>query len=231
MNPETKSTKSNMISGVLLVIALAIGLTGGYLIGQAKKNTTSNTSSQASVAPRIDTKSADLRVLLSGLEQEHVALATDATRAGFDGTASFKPAAGSLDQNSHDIANAIGSVYGKDAADKFYQIWNSHIGFFVDYTVAAKTGDKAGMSKAVQNLNGYVEAISTFFSEANPNLPKDAVASLITTHVGLLKAAVDDYGAGDIAGSFAKEREARSQIGTIADTISGAIVKQSPNKF
>jgi hypothetical protein len=181
--------------------------------------------------PSTDTKAADLRVILNGLEQEHVALASEATRAGFDGSANFAPAAASLDKNSHDLAAAVGSVYGMDAEAKFYEIWNSHIGFFVDYTKAAKAGDKAGMDKAVTNLGGYVDAISDFFSKANPNLPKDAVAALVNEHVGLLKAAVDNYGSGDLAGSYAKEREARTQIGTIANTMAGAIVKQSPQKF
>lgn len=223
-------SKSGMIVGV--VVALVIGVMGGYALkGGMNKDTYNDSKPAASVTKTTDTKAADLRVLLNGLQQEHVALAADATRAGFDGTASFKPAAGSLDKNSRDIANAVGSVYGKDAGDKFYQIWNSHIGFFVDYTTAAKAGDKAGMDMAVANLNGYVDAISTFFSGANPNLPKDAVAQLVGEHVKLLKAAVDTYGAGDIDASFAKEREARSQIGTIANTLSGAIVKQSPDKF
>ena len=229
MRPQEDQSKVRFMTGAILVIALVVGMLGGYAIGHSKKQNSQNT--QSSVAPTTDTKAAGLRVLLNGLEQEHVALAANATRAGFDGTASFKPAAASLDANSHDLANAVASVYGKDAGDKFYQIWNTHIGFFVDYTVAAKSGDKAGMDKAVQNLNGYVEAISTFFSQANPNLPKDAVATLVSQHVGLLKAAVDTYGSGDITGSFAKEREARTQIGTIADAISGAIVKQNPDKF
>ena len=231
MQPAEQGTKPTMMIGVILVVALVIGVAGGYMIGNNKKETVSSQATAAASAPKTDTKAADLRVLLNGLEQEHVALAADATRAGFDGTASFKPAADSLDANSHDIASAVGSVYGKEAGDKFYEIWNSHIGFFVDYTVAAKGGDKAGMDKAVQNLNGYVEAVSDFFSQANPNLPKEAVASLVTAHVGLLKDAVDTYGAGDINASFAKEREARTQIGTIADAIAGAIVKQSPDKF
>lgn len=210
------------------VIALVIGGIGGYSIKSSKSD---QGSSSAKVQLSTDTKPADLRVLLNGLQQEHVALASDATRAGFDGTPSFKPAAESLDKNSRDLAASVGSVYGKDAEAKFYEIWNSHIGFFVDYTVAAKAGDQAGMDTAVKNLNGYVDGISTFFSQANPNLPKEAVAQLIGEHVGLLKAAVDTYGAGDIQGSFAKEREARAQIGTIANTLSGAIVKQSPEKF
>lgn len=216
---------------VASLIALLVGGGIGYAAHKTKTAEVSSSDSSHMTAPTTDTKAADLRVLLGGLEQEHVALAADATRAGFDGTASFKPAAGSLDKNSHDIASAVASVYGKDAGDKFYQIWNSHIGFFVDYTVAAKAGNKAGMDAAVKNLGGYVDAISTFFSGANPNLPKAAVSQLVSEHVNLLKAAVDTYGAGDIDGSFAKERDARTQIGTIANAIAGAIVKQNPAKF
>lgn len=215
---------------ITIVLALAIGIGGGYAVGHSKESK-ANKNAQASSMPTTETKAADLRVLLNGLQQEHVALASTATRAGFDGTANFAPAAASLDQNSHDLAAAVGSVYGKDAEAQFYDIWNSHIGFFVDYTKAAKAGDKAGMDKAVKELNGYVDAISTFFSNANPNLPKDAVATLVSEHVSLLKAAVDSYGSGDIAGSYAKQREAREQISKIANALSGAIVKQKPENF
>jgi hypothetical protein len=183
------------------------------------------------MTPATDTKSADLRVLLNALEREHVNLAAAATRNGFDGNADFKASAGQLDQNSQDIAAAVGSVYGKDAGDKFLQIWRSHIGFFVDYTVAAKKGDKAGMAKAVTDLGGYVDAISDFFSGANPNLPRQAVKDLVGQHVTLLKSAVDSYGAADYAASYAHEHEANVQIGKIADAISGAIVKQKPESF
>jgi hypothetical protein len=165
------------------------------------------------------------------LEQEHVSLAAAATRAGFDGDASFAAAAGSLGKNTQALADAVGSVYGDDAGAQFKKIWESHIGFFVDYTIAAKKGDKAGMQQAVDNLGGYVEEISSFFSKANENLPKETVKMLVGEHVGLLKAAVDAHGAGNHEESYTKEHEAVDQIHGIADAIAGAIVKQSPDKF
>jgi hypothetical protein len=214
---------------ITLIAGLVIGGGLGYAKGNSKEE--SHHESTANVATT-DTKSAGLRTLLNNLEAEHVDLAAAATRAGFDGDPGFQAAAGALDENSNELADAVGSVYGEEARDKFYEIWNSHIGFFVDYTVAAKAGDQAGMDKAVQNLNGYVEAISDFLSKANPNLPKDAVAQLVGEHVGLLKEAVDKHGAGDHAGSYDAQRRARTQITTkIADTLAGAIVKQNPEKF
>lgn len=178
-----------------------------------------------------DTKAAGLRTLLSALYTEHVDYASMAVRAGFDGSKTFEAAAAALGKNTDDIANAVGSVYGKDAGDKFKIIWSSHIGFFVDYTLAAKKGDKAGMDKAVENLKGYADAISDFLSGANPNLPRQAVYDLVWEHVTLLKDAVDTYGAGKYAESYDAQRKAATQIRGIADTVSGAIVKQYPDKF
>ncbi|GAC1387527.1 MAG: hypothetical protein NVS1B7_0710 [Candidatus Saccharimonadales bacterium] len=217
---------------VAVVIAALIGGGIGFGAGNDKSNKTENSTMSKNATPTTATKAADLRAVLNNLETTHIDLASAATRAGFDGSPMFDASAKALDQNSVDLSKAIGSIYGPDAEAKFLEIWRSHIGFFVDYTVAAKKGDKAGMDKAVQNLNGYVEAISDFLSKANPNLPKDAVAALITEHVGLLKSAVDKHGAGDFAGSYQAQADARTQIETkVADTLAGAIVKQSPNKF
>lgn len=225
MEQSKSGSPTLVIALVTAVVGLAIGL--GLAKATEKKADMAGTSSANSTA----TKAADLRVLLNGLEREHVDLASQATRNGFDGSSDFDASAKALDANSVAISQAVGSIYGDTAAAKFLQIWRSHIGFFVDYTVAAKKGDTAGMAKAVQDLGGYEDAISDFFSSANPNLPRDAVHQLIATHVGLLKDAVDKYGAKDYPGSYAAEHNANVQIGTIADTISGAIVKQNPSKF
>lgn len=219
-----------VVAIVTLVLGLAVGGGVGYAV--AGMNNDSEMKASTASGSSMTEKASDLRATLNNLEAEHVDLASAATRAGFDGDASFPAAAEALGKNTDELTTAIASVYGEEAGAEFKEIWASHIGFFVDYTVAAKGGDQAGMDKAVQNLNGYVEAISTFLSEANPNLPKEAVAQLVTEHVTLLKEAVDKHGAGDFAGSYDAQDRARTQITTqIADTLSGAIVKQYPEKF
>ena len=227
-NYNSKS-KSAMVLAVLAA-GLLVGGGIGYATGNNMDDETTG-SSQSSSAPSTDTKAAGLRVVLNNLEAQHVDLASAATRAGFDGSPMFEASAGALDQNSVALSKAIGSVYGAEAEAKFLEIWRSHITFFVNYTVAAKKADQAGMDKAVSDLNGYVSAISDLLGGAT-GLPKEAVASLVTEHVGLLKSAVDKHGAGDYAGSYAAQQEARDQITSkIADTLAGAIVKQNPSKF
>ncbi|MEO6508919.1 MAG: hypothetical protein ABIO02_03120 [Patescibacteria group bacterium] len=216
---------------IAIVAGIGIGIAGFSMMQkQTGKNPVVAQNESEAMVKSTD-KAANLRVLLNALDREHVNLASAATRNGFDGDPDFKASAGALDNNSIALSKAVGSVYGPEAEAKFLDIWRSHIGFFVDYTVAAKGGDKAGMDKAVQNLGGYADAISDLLSGANPNLPREAVHSVIMEHIGLLKGAVDAYGAGDYEMSYAKQHEADEQVGVIADTLSGAIVKQYPEKF
>lgn len=224
-----EKNNKNSLAAVVLVAGLLVGGGLGYATGMNKDD--EGTATQQSSVVTTDNKAAGLRVVLNNLEAQHVDLASAATRAGFDGSPMFEASAAALDSNSVALSKAVGSVYGAEAEAKFLEIWRSHITFFVNYTVAAKGGDQAGMDKAVSDLNGYVSAISDLLGGAT-GLPKEAVASLVTEHVGLLKNAVDKHGAGDYAGSYAAQQEARDQITSkIADTLAGAIVKQSPDKF
>ena len=184
------------------------------------------------ITPMTDTKAAGLRVLLNSINREHANLASTALRKGFDGATDFEASYKALDNNSVEIGNSITSVYGADAGAKFLEIWRSHITFFKNYTVASKTNDQVAKDKAVQDLAGYVNRISTFLSQANPNLPFDAVHGLVATHVGLLKDTIDQYFAGNLTGSYSQQHATDVQIGTgVADSVAGAIVKQFPEKF
>ena len=178
------------------------------------------------------TKAAELRASLNYLMGEHILLASSATGAALAGRdAQFKAAAAALDANSVDISKAIGSVYGQGAQDAFLPLWRRHIGFAVDYTVGVATKDKAKQDKAVTDLVQYTQDFGAFLASANPNLPKDAVAGLVKTHVLTLKDVIDAQAAGDQATAFAATRTAYAHMGMIADPLAGAIVKQFPDKF
>ncbi|HEY1011610.1 MAG TPA: hypothetical protein VGE07_02825, partial [Herpetosiphonaceae bacterium] len=174
----------------------------------------------------------DLRSLLASQLGEHTYLAASATNAALGGrTPEFEAAAAALDGNSVDLSKSIGAVYGADAEKAFLPLWRKHIGFFVDYTKATGAKDKAGQDKAVADLVQYTEDFGAFLNSANPNLPKDAVAELVKTHVLTLKDVVDAQAAGDQTKAFAALRMAYSHMDMIAAPLSGAIVKQFPDKF
>lgn len=230
--PAAASDSKTMLVVIMAIVGVLVGGGIGYMIGNGSKaDESANSAPAPRVQPTTDTKAASLRVALNSLEAQHVDLAAAATRAGFDGSPMFAASAEALDKNSRALADAVASVYGQEAGDQFYTIWASHIGFFVDYTVAAKGGDQAGMDKAVQDLNVYVGQVSELLGGAT-GLPPEAVAALVSEHVGLLKETVDKHGAEDFAGSYVAQQATRDQITSqIADTLAGAIVKQNPDKF
>ncbi|MEO6509108.1 MAG: hypothetical protein ABIO02_04080, partial [Patescibacteria group bacterium] len=225
-------TKKVVGSGIVLGLAGMI-LTGSVVLSNGKvlsMNTVYAQSGSAmqqnkQAAPmkmetRFTTAKADnLRILLNALNAEHMNLASNVLRNGYEGTAGFGESFESLDKNSNDLAASVGAVYGPAAQTKFLEIWRSHINYFKDYTVAMKSGDQAGMDTAVEGLATYVNNISNFLSKANPDLPYDAVHQVVSDHVALLKGTIDMQAQGDYAGSYANQRAGDIQIREkIADT-------------
>ena len=177
-------------------------------------------------------KSADLRVVLNTILEEHVYLAAATTGAALGGRQTeFEGAAAALDQNSVALSQAIGSVYGPDAEAAFLALWRKHIGFVVDYTTGVATKDKAKADRAVNALLGYAGDFGAFISSANPNLPKDVVAGLVKTHIVTLKDVIDAQAAGDPRQAYAKARDAASHMTMIGNPLADAIAKQFPQRF
>lgn len=175
---------------------------------------------------------ADLRTTLNTTLSEHVYLAAAATGAALDGRSEeFAQAAGALDANSVALSQAIGSVYGADAAGAFLALWRRHIGFFVHYTTGVAQQDRMAQEKAVSDLVGYATVFAAFLNSANPNLPRETVAELVKTHVVSLKEVVDAQGRKDWTAAYARLRDAAGHMRMIADPLAGAIVRQFPEKF
>jgi hypothetical protein len=192
----------------------------------------SGTPGMASPASTAATPAATLRTGLNTLLAEHVYLAAAATGAALGGReAEFKAAAGALDANSVAIAQAIGSVYGKDAEGAFLPLWRRHIGFVVDYTAGVAGRDTARQEKAVGELVAYTQDLGAFLASANPHLPKSVVADLVKHHVVTLKEVVDAQAAKDPARAYTAVRTAAGHMGQIADPLAEAIVKQFPDRY
>jgi hypothetical protein len=176
---------------------------------------------------------AGLRATLDTLLGEHAVLAMAATQKGLDGAADFPAIAEALDANSVAVSEAIGSVYGDEAAKEFLDgklLWRDHIGFFVDYTVGLAKSDKAAQDKAVGNLMGYNAKFAAFLANAT-GLPQAALQESIGQHIADLKGQIDAYAAGDYEEAYRLFREAYRHMVMTGDTLAAAIVQQSPDAF
>ncbi len=140
--PSLSRSMIILAAGAVLITGVAAGCNSTVQTDTTTPQSTSPTSTSDSsndaMMAMTDSKAANLRVGLDELFTQHVDLALSATRAGYDGSKSFTENANALDRNSVAISQAIGSVYGNDAATQFLAIWRSHIGFIVDYTCCYK---------------------------------------------------------------------------------------------
>ncbi|MCX7621088.1 MAG: hypothetical protein N2037_09635 [Acidimicrobiales bacterium] len=210
------------------------GQVGTTAAGAGSPGTTAaksgTTMAPATKTPTISAAS-ELRTTLTQLLNAHTILAANATGAALGGRSEeFEAAAAQLDANTKAITDAIVGIYGPDA-ELFGDGWKAHIGFFVDYTQAAAKGDAAGKEKAAKDLDGYAGDLAAFLGNANPNLPKDAVAELVRGHIKTLLAVIDAQAAKDYSKHYRSYAEAMNHMHEIGDPLAGAIAKQFPEKF
>ncbi|MDQ3823641.1 MAG: hypothetical protein M3321_10440 [Actinomycetota bacterium] len=233
-------------AGVFAVVALVAVMVSAVAVAATRTGDgTAGTSSihdhqshagamSAGAAQRCNTRAAaNLRVTLDRLLGEHALLAIAATQRGLQGGKEFPAIAAKLDENSVQLGNAIGSVYGRAARNQFLNgpfMWRAHIRFFVDYTTAKAKNDAAGQRRAVGNLRTYVGATSNFFAKAT-GLPQRALAASITTHVMQLKGQLDAFATGNYARSYRLSRAAYAHMFMTGDALSGAIAQKFPRKF
>ena len=176
------------------------------------------------------TGSAELRALLTAQLQEHVYLAGIAVFNAVNNPDAFEASAATLDRNSVELSESIGSVYGDDAAEAFLELWRTHIGFFVDYTNARAAGDAEGQQEAMEALRGYREDFGAFLESANPNLTKEAVVEELEPHVTTVFAAIDAVVDGDPE-AFDRLKDAADVMPETAAVLAGAISQQFPEQF
>ena len=230
--PRSKALKAGAAIGLLAILGAACGDSAN----QASTPTTMEQRSAAPAAPSsgdAGSPAAALRADLTHLLGDHEYLAgitvVQAVSTAPD-SPQTKAASAALDENSKALANAIGSVYGKEAGATFLELWRKHIGFFVSYTVGGVKGDKAAQAKARADLDGYRNDFGAFLASANPNLTKDAVAQALVPHVSSTFAAIDAVVAKDPS-AFEKLRQAAGNLPPVANVLAGAISKQFPEKF
>ncbi|MFP5350956.1 MAG: hypothetical protein ACLGIB_00120 [Actinomycetota bacterium] len=177
--------------------------------------------------------SAQLQSALTHGLNEHEYLAGIAVAMGVmkgPDSAEFEAAAAALDENSVDLSKAVASVYGNAGGKQFLELWRTHIGFFVDYTLAG--GEGAAAAKAKKNLDGYRSDFGAFIEGATEGeLTKADVEGALKPHVEATLAAIDAVLGRSDANPFLELKEAAHHMPMIASALANAIVNQQPETF
>lgn len=176
-----------------------------------------------------DGMGATLRATLTAKLQEHVYLTGLAAGAVLaDGDA--KTAVDTVHENTVELSNVVGTVYGDVAARRFLVLWRQHVGFLVDFARAVGGRDQGGVERATAGLEGSTTAVATFFNANNPNLAKGAVADHMKAHVDSMLAAIRAQAAGDPT-QVAKLQAAARRMPAMAAFLAEGIAKQFKAEF
>ncbi len=131
--------------------------------------------------------------------------------------------------NAKAIAGSIEPYYGKAASDALFGLLAGHYGAVKEYLDAGADAKK--QEAAIEKLTDNAGEIATFLSGANPNLPRDAVLSLLAAHGGHHVTQIQQLRAKQYEPEAQTWEAMKGHMYTIADTLAGAIAKQFPAKF
>ena len=213
--------KKNTVMLLILVLALLVLFASSHVLAQAKKGAVKSTP-----------KTVDLRLVLRDLWVGHifwvrnVVLTTKLADA-----AAAKTAEEQALQNAKNIANSITPYYGKEAADKLFNLLAGHYGAIKEYMTAVYAGDKQGADAARNKLLKNGEEIATFLSSANPNWSKEALLSALAAHAGHHIAQIEAINTKNWPSEAQTCEDMKNHIYKIADVLADGIVKQFPAKF
>ena len=238
MTPRSLVVKAAAPLALVALLGAACGSDDDTPAASGDPATTETTAGESSTGERgaagVETAAAELRAGLTSLLQEHVYLAgaaiSTAVSAGGDMEApAVTSAVETLDANSVALSEAVGSVYGDEAASQFLDLWRAHIGMFVDYTLGGATGDTAKQQQAAAELDQYRQDFGAFLESATGGaggLTQDVVAENLQEHVNLLVAAVDAVLAKDPT-VYEKLKAAAEHMPSTAQALAGAIAEQN----
>lgn len=225
---ESNSSKIGLVIGV--IVALGIGIFGGYLIGHANAEMSSKSMM---CATEESTGQADLRVTLNNLLREHVTSSLVVTRNIVDGAPAAKidGAKAAQTANAVAIATAVGGIYGQEAQDAITTPFVEHIAQSNNYAQAVANGDMAGQETALTALRAELRKVATVFNSVIPSVPTDTLYDALSAHEDLLNQAAVEYKAGNFEKAYELENEALVQISGGAEALATGIVASKPDMF
>jgi hypothetical protein len=147
-------------------------------------------------AAGLDAASWRLRSELGRLLAEHVVLVIDATRAGVTNGSDFAAAANAVNGNTRDLAAAVDTLFGKQAAAGFQSLWADHIDQIIAYAAATVAHNADGRAAAVAKLHAFESRMAAFLDTATGHrLDSATLAKALVMHDQMLLQQTDAYAA------------------------------------
>ena len=134
-------------------------------------------------------------------------------------------------KNQDDIGSSIKPFYGEEAGNKLALLLREHINLAVKVTDAAKSGNKADLTKYNKLWYENADDIAKFLSSANPNYSYETLKDMLHKHLQFVTDQVVARLNKDWNSDVAAYDKGENHMIMFADMIANGIIKQFPQKF
>jgi hypothetical protein len=189
-------------------------------------------NAHTTATPATSTKAAGFSASMTKLWEDHIQWTRMVIVDFAAGLPDLKTAEARLLRNQTDIGNAIKPYYGAAAGNTLTRLLRTHILEAVPVLEAAKAGDKAKLTRALNAWYANANQIAAFLNKANPHewsLPM--MTSMMRAHLALTTNEAVARLQGHWAADVAAYDQVHAEILHMADMLSSGIVNQFPSRF
>lgn len=161
----------------------------------------------------------DQQMQLRTLLEQHATVGAMAFIARYDQSPDVEQLKQQVDDNTQQLTQLLGQLYGPDNQGQFQDLWNTHIDLLGQYTDAVRNNDDNQKQEAVQGLDDFVNNISNFFTQ-NDQTAQPQLARLFQMHIDDEKGIIDAHAQNDQMQQQMLMQQAPMHADMIADAIS-----------
>ena len=126
-----------------------------------------------------------------------------------------------VNQNSLMISELVDQGY-PGVHDEFLELWQSHIGYYKEYLVAAQAKDEAGKQQAKDKLAMFTNELSELLANnSNDELDEAALQESLAMHGNQVTTIMDYFVDGTYDGAWMTAHEAYEHMGMVANMLAG----------
>jgi hypothetical protein len=188
--------------------------------------------SAATSTTAVPPKAVALRTSMDKLWEDHITWTRMVIVDFAAGLPDLPNAEARLLRNQVDIGNAIKPYYGRAAGNKLTSLLRQHILEAVPVLQAAKAGDKAKLTAALNAWYANANQIAAFLSKANPHSwPLPMMRAMMRQHLALTTKEAVARLQGNWAADIAAYDQVHGEILQMSAMLSDGIVRQFSARF
>lgn len=210
----------------LVAAAVALIAAAALLVTAGRSEGAEASSSQVSA------KASALRSGMDKLWEDHITWTRMVIVDFAAGLPDLKTAEARLLRNQTDIGNAIKPYYGRAAGNKLTSLLRTHILEAVPVLAAAKAGDKAKLTQALNAWYVNAQQIARFLNKANPHdWSFPMMSSMMKQHLALTTKEATARLQGNWSADVAAYDQVHAEILHMSEMLSSGIIRQFANRF